>query len=140
MRLRRKTIVCRIDEDGEPHGAWNVLWDFFSMHKGKGVIIRAEIVAKEPSEKVKAYYFGYIIPEVQDAIMQAYGERYTKSQTDEWLRSQCPLFIEETRENGVWKKRVKEIEELDSSEMNEAIEWIFQFVSENLNLILDDAI
>lgn len=140
MRLRRKTIVGKITPTGELNAPWQVLEDFCSMHKGRGVILRAEILSKEPSEKTKAYYFGYIVPEVQEAVAQVYGERFTKSQTDEWLRKQCPLFIEETRENGKWRARIKEFEELDPAEANEAIEWVFQFAGENLNLILDDAL
>lgn len=140
MRLRRKTIVGKIDSKGDLNAPWQVLQDFCSMHKDRGIILRAEILSKEPSEKVKAYYFGYILGEVREALMQTYGERFTKSQTDEWLRKQCPLFIEETREKGEWKVRLKEFEELDPAEANEAIEWIFQFASENLNLILDDAL
>lgn len=140
MRLRRKSLVGKIDSKGELKAPWNTLYDFCTMHKDRAVIIRAEIMPKEPSEKVQAYYFGYIIPEFQDAIMQAYGERLTKSQTDEWIRCQCPLFIEETRENGRWRKRIREFEELDPAEANEAIEWMFQFASENLNLVIDDAL
>lgn len=140
MRLRRKSIIGRISAKGELDAPFQVLSDFCSMHKGKSIIIRLEILSKEPSEKVRAYYFGYIIPEVQDALMQTYGERLTKSKTDEWIRSQCPIFLEETRENGKWRTRIKEFEDLDPAEVNEAIEWIFQFMSENLNLILDDAL
>lgn len=140
MRLRKKTIIGKIDSHGEPIIPWNTFKDFCSLHKDKGIIVRAEIMSKEPSEKVKAYYFGYIVPEIQEALMQTYGERFTKSKTDEWIRSQCPLFLDETREEGKWRTRVREFEELDPAEVNEAIEWIFQFASENLNLILDDAL
>lgn len=139
MRLRRKTIIGRVNDDGELIAPWNALNDFLSMHKGRGVVLRAEIMSKEPSEKTKAYFWGYIIPEVKEALMQVYGERYTKAQTYDWLRKQCPLFIEETREKGEWRVRIKEFEELDPSEANEVIDWTIQFCAENLELIIQDA-
>lgn len=139
MRLRKKAIVGRINSQGEIQAPWSVLYDFASMHKGDSVAIRCEILPKTPSDKVKAYYFGYILSEIQQALWQTYGERFTKEETDEWIRKQCPLCIEETRDKGKWKVRVKEFEDLDPCEANELIEWLFQFSIENLNLVLDDA-
>lgn len=139
MRLRRKTIIGKIDSKGKLAAPISVLEDFFSMHKGKGVIIRAEIMASEPSEKVRGFFFGYIIPELQGAMEQVYGERYSKGQTYDWLRKQCPLFYKEERVEGKWKVILKEFEELDASEANDVIEWTMQFASENFGLIINDA-
>lgn len=139
MRLRRKTIIGKIDSKGSLSAPWGVLEDFCKMHKDRGVIIRAEILSQEPSERVTNYYFGYIVEEMRDAIMQTYGERLSKAQTDQWIREKCPLFYKEERKDGEWRMTLKEWEELDSAEANEVFEWVFQYASENLNLILDDA-
>lgn len=137
MRLRRKTIVGKIDSKGNLNAPWQVLQDFCSMHQDRGVIIRAEILSKEPSEKTKAYFFGYIIDEIRGALMQEYGERFTKEQTYDWIRKQCSLFYAEERLDGKWKVRIKEFEELSQEEANEAIDDIIQFCAENLSLIID---
>lgn len=138
MRLRRKTIVGKINSKGELNAPWQVLQDFCSMHRDCGVIIRAELMPKEASDKTKAYFFGYIINELREILWQTYGERYTKEQTYDWIRKQCPLFIHEEREKGEWRVRLKEFEELDSAEAVEVVDWIMQYVAENFNEILEE--
>lgn len=113
------------------------LEDFCSLHKGKGIILRAEILAVEPSDKVTNYFFGYVVPEMQGMLMQEYGERYTKEQTYEWMKRQCPLFAREERADGRWRVGYKDFEELDSAEANEVIEWAVQYAAENFYQILD---
>ena len=137
MRLRRKTIVGKITPTGELNAPWQVLMDFCSMHKDRGIILRAEILSKEPSEKTCAYFWGYVIDEIRNALMQEYGERFTKEQTYDWIRKQCSLFYAEERIEGKWKVRIKEFEELSQEEANEAIDDIIQFCAENLSLIID---
>lgn len=137
MRLRRKTIVGRINPKGEIEAHWQTLYDFCSLHKDSGVIIRAEIMPKEPSEKTKNYFFGYLISEMQGILMQEYGERYTKDESYDWVRKQCPLFIQEERVNGEWKKTYKDFEDLSQSEANEVIDWLIQYCAENFYQILD---
>lgn len=138
MRLRRKTIIGKINAKGELSASWQVLGDLCKMHPNRGVIIRAEILATEPSERTKGYWWAYIIPELREILWQNYGERYTKEQTYDWLRNLCPLFIQEERVEGKWKRTLKEFEELDSAEAGEAIDWVMQYVAENFNEILDE--
>lgn len=137
MRVRSKTIVGRIGPRGELNAPWDVMAEFLSLHKGKAVILRAEIQPVEATEKTRNYFFGYVLPEIQNAFMEQ-GEHLTKAQTYDRLRDWCPLFHEEKRENGKWRDHVKEFEELDQAQVNEVIDWLFQFSAENLNLILDN--
>lgn len=127
----------RIGLKGEINAPWQVLEDFASMHKGKSVAIRMEILPVEPSEKTRGYFFGYVLSEVQNALMDVYGERMSKEQSYDWLRRQCPLFITEERVNGEWKAILKDFEDLDQAEAGEVIDWTIQFCAENFNLILD---
>ena len=137
MRLRRKTVIGRIGDEGRRDLPMEALEDFCSLHKGKGIILRAEILAVEPSDKVTNYFFGYVVPEMQGMLMQEYGERYTKEQTYEWMKRQCPLFAREERADGRWRVGYKDFEELDSAEANEVIEWAVQYAAENFYQILD---
>lgn len=137
MRIRGKSLVGKVGDRGEIIAHWEAMSEFLSMHKGRAVILRAEILPKEASEKTKNYFFGYIVPEMQSAYMEA-GEHLTREQTYNHLREACPLFIAETRENGQWRRRIKEWEELDQAEVNEAIDWIFQYAAENFSKILDN--
>lgn len=137
MRVRRKTFVGRIGEHGEILCSWNVVQDFCTSHKGKPVILRLEIQPSEPSERTKNYFFGYCVPEAQNAFMSEYGEHLTKEQTYDKIRQLCPLFQKQERENGKWRTTYLDFEDLDQAEANDAIEWLSRFLAEEFSCILD---
>ena len=137
MRVRNKTLMGRIGENGELNLHWDALKEFLSSHKGKVAIVRVELMAVEPTERTRNYFFGYIIPELRNAFMEQ-GEHLTKEETYDKIRMLCPLFAEEKRENGQWRKTYKEFEQLDQAEANEVIDWLFQWSAENLYKVLDN--
>ena len=137
MRVRRKTIIGLIGEQGEIQCSWNLLQDFCSSHKGKPVILRLEIQSSEPTEKTRNYFFGYCVPEAQNAFMTEYGEHYTKEQTYDKIRQLCPIFQRQERVDGRWRTTILEFEELDQAEANDAIEWLCRFMAEEFSVILD---
>jgi hypothetical protein len=136
MRVRNKTLMGRIGENGELNLHWDALKEFLSSHKGKVAIVRVELMAVEPTEKTRNYFFGYIIPELKNAFMEN-GEHLTKEETYNKIRGLCPLFIREDRVEGKWKRRIVEFEELDQAECNEIIDWTIQWAAENLFFVLD---
>ena len=127
----------RITDSGELIAPFNTLESFCSLHKGKSLIIRAEILPTEASERLRNFVFGYVVPELQTAY-HLMGEDYTKAQTWQAIRSVCPIFLEEERENGKWRVRVKDWEEIDNTLAVEFITWVQRYAAENLNLIIDD--
>lgn len=131
MRIRKKTLYGRISPKGELKIHTDLMADFCRMHQGKAVIIRIEIQPTEPTDKQKAYYWGYIVPEVQGALMEI-GEVKTKEQTDAYLRSLCPIC-----END--EGRVREFGDLDVAEVGGYLDWVMQFAAEELHLPLEDA-
>jgi len=137
MRVRRKTIVGRIGENGEILCSWDIVQSFCLLHKGKPVILRLEIQPSEPSERTKNYFFGYCVPEAQNAFMSEYGEHLTKEQAYDKIRELCPLFHRQERENGRWRTTIVDFEDLDQAEMNDAIEWLARFLAEEFSIILD---
>lgn len=139
MRIRSKSLVGRVGENGEIIARWDAMTEFLSLHKGKVVILRAELQPKEATEKTTNYFFGYIIPELKNAFMEN-GEHLTKKETYDRLRALCPLFYREERVNGEWKQRLTEWEELDQAECNEIIDWTIQWAAENLYKVLDPPI
>lgn len=107
------------------------------MHKGRAVIIRAEILPVEPSEKLTNYVFGYLVPEVQQ-IFHDNGLDFNKRETFSALCHYAPVLQDETYENGKWKVRHKEWEELDSAEAVEFVAWAQRWIAENFYCVLDD--
>lgn len=138
MRVRKKAVIGRIDDRGEIQAHWQTIKDFCSMHKGRAVIVRAEIQPIEPSESLTNYVFGYLIPEVQQ-VFHDNGLDFTKRETYQALCNYCPRMQDETYEgNGQWKVRLKEWEELDSAEAVAFIEWTQRWCAENFYYVLED--
>ena len=94
MRIKRKTLVGRIDEKGKLIAPLQLLGDFCNLNKGRSVIIHIEVQPQEASEKLRNYVFGYVVPEMQ-RILHDNGEDYTREQTFDYLKSLCPVFLDE---------------------------------------------
>lgn len=137
MRVRRKTIWGTTNSSGELTFQSAELTEFCRLHPNRSIIIRAEVQSKEPSDKLKGYFFGYLIKELQRGLYDN-GECLSEQETYNRVRNACPLFQVEERIEGGWKVRRREWEELDQAEAVEVIGWVHQWASENLFLILDD--
>lgn len=136
MRIRRITFWRRIGIDGNLY-LGERLAEFCAMYKGKPAIVRVSVQSEEPSEKLTNYFFGYVVKELQRA-MHENGEDMREAQVYDRIRTECPLFLEEKRENGKWKTRAKEWEELDVAEAVEVVAWVQRWASENYFWIIDD--
>ena len=138
MRIKRKTLVGRINADGDLIAPMQLLQDFCNLKRERSVIIRVEVQPQEAGEKIRNYVFGYVIPEMQ-RILHDNGEDYTRAQTFEYLKSICPVFLdEEYLGNGKWKQRKKEWEELDKAEVVEFVAWVQRLAAIEFNQIIQD--
>ena len=138
MRIKRKTLVGRINAEGDLIAPMQLLQDFCNLNRERSVIIRIEVQPQEAGEKIRNYVFGYVIPEMQ-RILHDNGEDYTKAQTFEYLKSICPVFLdEEYLGNGKWKQRKKEWEELDKAEVVEFVAWVQRLAAIEFNQIIQD--
>ena len=138
MRIKRKTLVGRINAEGDLIAPMQLLQDFCNLNRERSVIIRIEVQPQEAGEKIRNYVFGYVIPEMQ-RILHDNGEDYTRAQTFEYLKSICPVFLdEEYLGNGKWKQRKKEWEELDKAEVVEFVAWVHRLAAIEFNQIIQD--
>ena len=138
MRIKRKTLVGRINADGDLIAPMQLLQDFCNLNRERSVIIRVEVQPQEAGERIRNYVFGYVIPEMQ-RILHDNGEDYTRAQTFEYLKSICPVFLdEEYLGNGKWKQRKKEWEELDKAEVVEFVAWVQRLAAIEFNQIIQD--
>lgn len=97
---------------------------------GNRLIISIQAEPRGTTAAMRGYYFGYIVPRVQLALYDL-GERMTKAETDEWIRSQCPAC---QQEDGLLS-----VSDMGKCEMSELIDFTKQFAAENLYLVLEDA-
>lgn len=138
MRLRTITLWSRIDANGELKIPVEKLSAFTAMHPRKGVVIRIQVQSIEPTERMTNYFFGYVVKEMARAY-ESIGESLTNAQTYDKIRENCPIFLEEIRENGHWRTRAKEWEELSIEEAVEAISWVQRWASIEFQWVIDDA-
>lgn len=136
MRIRRITLWKRLGPKGELDLGEKAA-DFCRGHKGKPVLVRISVQSEEPSEKLTNYFFGYVVKELQRA-MHENGEDLREAEVYDRIRTECPLFLEENRENGEWKVRAKEWEELDVAEAVEIVAWVQRWASENYYWVIED--
>lgn len=138
MRIKRKTLVGRINAEGDLIAPMQLLQDFCNLNRERSVIIRVEVQPQEAGEKIRNYVFGYVIPEMQ-RILHDNGDDYTRAQTFEYLKSICPVFLdEEYLGNGKWKQRKKEWEELDKAEVVEFVAWVQRLAAIEFNQVIQD--
>ena len=113
--------------------------EFFAMHKGCRVVARFEVAPVGSSAALKGYYYNYIVPTMREAFIQT-GERLTEEQTERRLRTLSPVMWGEVAnpDTGVYETRLRDIAEVDKSELVEHIETLKQFAAENLNVYIED--
>lgn len=139
MRLKTLIIWTRIGERGGIKLPSDRISTFASMHKGKSLLVRYEVQSIEPTERMTNYFFGYVVKEMREAY-ESIGESLTNAQAYDKIRENCHVFLEEKRENGEWKVRVKEWEELSVEEAVEAIAWVQRWASIEFNWVIDDPV
>ena len=137
MKQRTITAVGRIDNDGILRMQMAKLSMFFGAWRNRQVIARFEVTDNEKSETMKAYYYKYIVPTMQQALWQN-GERKTEEDTELWLRAMSAIMKEQTWQNG-YSTKIREIEELTDAEFVEHIEIIRQLAAEEFGIEIEDA-
>lgn len=114
-------------------------------HKGQRVVIRFDAAAPGSSELQLAYYFNYVVPTIQAALLET-GERKTEKQVDLWLQQQCPAIFEtfipptpeQAKQGYLGCREIKGIRDLSVSEMSDYLDWLKQFAAENLYVYIED--
>lgn len=126
----------KISESGiiGPNGQLRMPMDrlnaFFADHKGERVVVRFEAAAPGSTALQLAYYYNYIVPTIQTALLET-GERKTERQTDIWLREQCVHCT------SGWGD-LMEARQMSKNDFSLFLEWLKQFAAENLYVYIED--
>ena len=119
-----------IGTDGKLRMPMDRLNAFFAANKGQRVVVQFEAAEPGTSEAQLAYYYNYIVPAIQTALLDV-GERKTERQTDIWLREQCVHCT------SGWGD-LMEAREMNQSDFSLFLEWLKQFAAENLFVYIED--
>lgn len=119
-----------ITDNGQLRLPMDRLNAFFAANKGKRVVVRFEAATPGSTELQLAYYFNYIVPTIQTALLET-GERKTERQTDIWLREQCVHCT-----SGLGD--LMEARQMTKTDFSLFLEWLKQFAAENLYVYIED--
>ena len=119
-----------ITDNGQLRLPMDRLNAFFAANKGKRIVVRFEAATPGSTELQLAYYFNYIVPTIQTALLET-GERKTERQTDIWLREQCVHCT-----SGLGD--LMEARQMTKTDFSLFLEWLKQFAAENLYVYIED--
>jgi len=102
------------------------------------IVAKFSVLADEPSEALKGYYFHYIVPTMKAALWES-GQRMNEKECEAWLRGVSPITHRfdwiNSRQYG---DAIKEIADLSSAELVEHIEFIRQTAAEEYSIYIED--
>lgn len=118
---------------------------FFAQHKGERVFVRFMVAPRATSKAMIGYYYHYIVPTIRAALWET-GDRKTEQQVEQFLREISPIcYAEDWNIENTEKTfrvqcntRLREISELDNTQLAEHIDTIRQFAAEELGVFVDD--
>lgn len=116
-----------VTENGKMRLPMDRVTEFLNQNKGKRLIVTFEVAEHGSSTALLRYYFGYIVPTVQQALTKL-GNRITRKQTEEWLRNISPIM--EGKES---------VNDVPQADFWEHIEFLKEYCAENLNIYIEEA-
>lgn len=139
MKQREINISGRITSEGKLAMYMQELNAFAQQWKNTRIVATFKIYQPGSSAALRGYYFNYVVPTMKRALWET-GERKTDEQTELWLREMSPIMYQQEADpqTGKYTTTLREIADLDNSELIEHIETIKQMAAENFNTYIDD--
>lgn len=139
MKQREINVTGIINKDGKIEMYMGELKAFAHNNKNARIVATFRIYNPGTSAALRGYYYNYIVPTIRRALWEL-GDRKTLKDTEQWLRCSSPITVHSEFDPGTdkYNDTIRDISDLDSSEMVEHIEFIRQMAAEELNLYIDD--
>lgn len=119
--------------DGKMRLPQERLREFCAANKGRRVVARFEAYQPATSAAVMAYYYNYVVPTVQEALLKT-GKRMSEARTDEYLIQEYPGDLV-----GRDGKEVEQARDIKfQRQMLEFLEWLKEFAAEYLSVYVED--
>lgn len=112
---------------------------FLQTWPNSRVVAKFTILADDPSEALKGYYYHYVVPTMKAALWEG-GERMNEQETEYHLRELSPVTCKKEWNDGQWRyeTEVLNIYDLSSAELVEHIEYIKQMAAEEYSIYIED--
>lgn len=139
MKQHEIQVAGRITNQGRLSIYMEELNQFTKKWTNSRIIATFRVFEPGTSAALKGYYYNYIVPTFKRAIWDA-GERKTDEQVERYLREISPIMYEQTAnpETGKYVTELREIKDLDNSELIEHIEHLKQIGAEEFSIYIED--
>lgn len=138
MKQHEINIAGKVTKDGRLTMYMGELNQFTKKWPNARIIATFRVFQPGTSAALRGYYYNCVVPTVQRALWET-GDRKTNEQTEYWLREMSPIMYRESDpEAGRYVTELREIGDLDNSELIEHIDTIKQFCAEELNVYIED--
>ena len=139
MKQHEINVAGRVDSYGRLSMYMEELNAFTKKWKDSKVVATFRIYQPGTSAALRGYYYNAVVPTMKRAFWEA-GERYTDEQTDCILREYSPIMHQQTADpdTGQYNDEIREIKDLDNSELIEHIEIIKQLAAEEFSVYIED--
>lgn len=119
----------------------NDLKKFLEYYKGHRFTFSIKIDEKEKSKEFLGYYWKVVIPKMKRGFFNIGYYYGSKTRVDEECRKATETYVEEVKEDGTgYKKRLKGISEMETTELFEYIEQLKILAAEYMGVYIDDPI
>lgn len=139
MKQHQIEVAGRIDNKGRLSMYMEELKAFTSKWKDCKVVATFRVYQPGTSAALRGYYFNAVVPTMKRAFWNI-GERYTDEQTERILRDYSPVMHYQVAdpETGKYTDELREIKDLDNSELIEHIETIKILAAEEFSVYIED--
>lgn len=139
MKQHQIEVAGRIDNKGRLSMYMEELKAFTAKWKDCKVVATFRVYQPGTSAALRGYYFNAVVPTMKRAFWES-GERYTDEQTERILRDYSPVMHHQVAdpETGKYTDELREIKDLDNSELIEHIETIKMLAAEEFSVYIED--
>lgn len=122
-------VSGRINDKGGMLLPMELIRDFCRGNAGARIIVKITALAKDVTARQRGYYWGYVVPELRKGFAEK-GTLMTDAETDDYIRSLCPIC---------WREGENlTVAQLDCEEMTQFLDWLKQYAAENLSVFVED--
>lgn len=106
------------------------LAEYCRQNEGERVMVMVETIGNEPSSAFIGLYRGKVLKDIQQGFYNL-GDRRSTEYLDAMLRRSWPMITQNDEGED------KEVEQMNTYELNGFMEFVKQYAAENLGVIVD---
>jgi hypothetical protein len=131
-------IITKV-ENGNLNRNRNLIKKAIESFEGKEIVLKIERVKKQRTEDQNSFYWGVIVQLTKQAILEYWGEVWSKEQIHTYYLINLPTYREVVnKKTGEVKEVLKSSSQMTTIEMSNWWERIGKYMAENFDTVLPE--